>query len=96
VTGGHLHANAGFDDEPGRLRLLEACYDPGTFARLSMSGPPAGVRCLEVGAVNTRTQPIRKTMRRAEGCVTACTRRDAELADLCLAHGPRPAATRYT
>ena len=50
VTGGYLHANAGFDDELGRLRLLEARYDPGTFGRLSMFGPLAGVRCLEVGA----------------------------------------------
>ncbi len=34
VTGGYLHANAGFDDELGRLRLLEARYDPGTFGQL--------------------------------------------------------------
>ena len=50
VTGGYLHANAGFDDELGRLRLLEARYDPGTFGRLCMFGPLAGARCLEVGA----------------------------------------------
>ena len=50
ATGGYLHANAAFDDELGRLRLLEARYDPRTFARLSMFGPLAGTRCLEVGA----------------------------------------------
>ena len=50
ATGGYVHANAAFDDELGRLRLLEARYDPRTFARLSMFGPLAGTRCLEVGA----------------------------------------------
>jgi SAM-dependent methyltransferase len=50
ATGGYLHANAAFDDELGRLRLLEARYDPHTFRRLGMFGPLAGARCLEVGA----------------------------------------------
>jgi 2-polyprenyl-3-methyl-5-hydroxy-6-metoxy-1,4-benzoquinol methylase len=50
ATGGYLHANAAFDDELGRLRLLEARYNPRTFRRLSMFGPLAGARCLEVGA----------------------------------------------
>ena len=50
ATGGYVHANAAFDDELGRLRLLQARYDPRTFARLSMFGPLAGTRCLEVGA----------------------------------------------
>lgn len=50
ATGGYLHATAAFDDELGRLRLLEARYDPGTFRRLSMFGPLAGARCLEAGA----------------------------------------------
>ena len=45
-----MHANAAFDDELGRLRLLEARYDSGTFRRLRMFGPLAGARCLEVGA----------------------------------------------
>jgi len=47
---GYVHANAAFDDELGRLRLLEARYDPHTFRRLSMFGPLAGTRCLEVAA----------------------------------------------
>ena len=47
---GYVHANAAFDDELGRLRLLEARYDSGTFRRLGMFGPLAGARCLEVGA----------------------------------------------
>lgn len=46
----YVHANATFDDELGRLHLLEARYDPCTFRRLSMFGPLAGARCLEVGA----------------------------------------------
>ncbi len=46
----YVHANAAFDDELGRLHLLEARYDPCTFRRLSMFGPLAGARCLEVGA----------------------------------------------
>src|ERR1700740_2592078 len=50
ATGGYAHANVAFDDELGRLRLLEARYDPGTFRRLGMFGPLAGARCLEVGA----------------------------------------------
>jgi SAM-dependent methyltransferase len=50
ATGGYLHANAAFDDELGRLRLLEARYDPHTFRRLRMFGSLAGARCLEVGA----------------------------------------------
>ena len=45
---GYVHANAAFDDELGRLRLLEARYAPHTFRRLSMFGPLAGTRCLEV------------------------------------------------
>ena len=45
ATGGYLHANAAFDDELGRLRLLEARYDPHTFRRLRMFGPLAGARC---------------------------------------------------
>ena len=47
---GYVHANAAFDDELGRLRLLEARYDAGSFRRLAMFGPLAGARCLEVGA----------------------------------------------
>ena len=47
---GYVHANAAFDDELGRLRLLEARYDSDTFRRLGMFGPLAGARCLEVGA----------------------------------------------
>jgi SAM-dependent methyltransferase len=50
ATGGYVHANAAFDDELGRLRLLQARYDLRTFARLSMFGPLAGTWCLEVGA----------------------------------------------
>jgi SAM-dependent methyltransferase len=50
ATGGYVHATAAFDDELGRLRLLEARYDPHTFRRLGMFGPLAGARCLEVGA----------------------------------------------
>src|SRR5271165_240376 len=50
ATGGYLHANAAFDDELGRLCLLEARYDPHTFRRLRMFGSLAGARCLEVGA----------------------------------------------
>jgi SAM-dependent methyltransferase len=50
ATGGYVHADAAFDDELGRLRLLEARYDPGTFRRLGMFGPLAGTLCLEVGA----------------------------------------------
>ena len=50
ATGGYVHANAAFDDELGRLRLLEARYDPHTFRRLARFGPLAGTRCLEVGA----------------------------------------------
>ena len=45
VTGGYVHANAAFDDELARLRLLEARYDPRTFRRLAMFGPLAGARC---------------------------------------------------
>jgi hypothetical protein len=33
AAGGYVHANAAFDDELGRLRLLEARYDPHTFRR---------------------------------------------------------------
>jgi SAM-dependent methyltransferase len=47
---GYLHASAAFDDELGRLRLLEERYDPHTFRRLGVFGPLAGARCLEVGA----------------------------------------------
>jgi SAM-dependent methyltransferase len=50
ATGGYVHANAAFGDELGRLRLLEARYDPHTFRRLGIFGPLAGARCLEVGA----------------------------------------------
>jgi SAM-dependent methyltransferase len=50
VTSGYVHANAAFDDELGRLCLLEARYDPRTFRRLAMFGPLAGARCLEAGA----------------------------------------------
>ena len=50
ATGGYLHANTAFDDELGRLCLLEGRYDPHTFRRLGMFGPLAGARCLEVGA----------------------------------------------
>jgi SAM-dependent methyltransferase len=50
AMGGYVHASAAFDDELGRLRLLEARYDPHTFRRLSRFGPLAGARCLEVGA----------------------------------------------
>ena len=50
APGGYVHADAAFDDELGRLRLLEAHYDPHTFRRLRMFGPLAGDRCLEVGA----------------------------------------------
>ncbi|HEY6276368.1 MAG TPA: methyltransferase [Streptosporangiaceae bacterium] len=50
ATGGYVHANAAFDDELARLRLLEARYDPHTFRRLGMVGPLAGAHCLEVGA----------------------------------------------
>jgi SAM-dependent methyltransferase len=46
----YVHADAAFDDELGRLHLLEARYDPHTFRRLSIFGPLAGARCLEVGA----------------------------------------------
>jgi 2-polyprenyl-3-methyl-5-hydroxy-6-metoxy-1,4-benzoquinol methylase len=49
-AGGYLHAASAFDDELGRLRLLEARYDTQTFRRLSALGPLAGARCLEVGA----------------------------------------------
>ena len=45
-----MPANAAFGDELGRLRLLEARYDPHTFRRLGMFGPLAGARYLEVGA----------------------------------------------
>ena len=50
AAGGYVHANAAFDDELGRLRLLEARYDRHTFRRLSMFGPLTGTCCLEVGA----------------------------------------------
>ena len=50
ATGSYVHANAAFDDELSRLRLLEARYDTHTFRRLGMFGPLAGARCLEVGA----------------------------------------------
>src|SRR6516165_3851191 len=50
APGSYVHANAAFGDELGRLRLLEARYDPHTFRRLGMFGPLAGARYLEVGA----------------------------------------------
>jgi predicted O-methyltransferase YrrM len=50
ATDSYVHANAAFDDELARLHLLEARYDARTFRRLSMFGPLAGARCLEVGA----------------------------------------------
>src|ERR1700740_1185647 len=50
ATGGYVHANVAFDDELGRLRLLEARYDPGTFRRLGMFGPLAGALGMEVAA----------------------------------------------
>jgi SAM-dependent methyltransferase len=49
-TAAYVHATSAFEDELGRLRLLEQRYDPRTFARLSALGPLAGTRCLEVGA----------------------------------------------
>jgi ubiquinone/menaquinone biosynthesis C-methylase UbiE len=49
-AGGYIHAASAFDDELGRLRLLEARYDTQTFRRLSACGPLDGARCLEVGA----------------------------------------------
>jgi SAM-dependent methyltransferase len=49
-AGGYIHAASAFDDELGRLRLLEERYDARTFGRLSALGPLAGTRCLEVGA----------------------------------------------
>lgn len=36
--------------QPGRLRLLAALLDPGTFELLDRLGVKAGWRCLEVGA----------------------------------------------
>jgi SAM-dependent methyltransferase len=50
AASGYVFARAASDDELGRLRLLEARYDAHTFRRLSMFGPLAGARCLEVGA----------------------------------------------
>ena len=50
AASGYVFARAAFDDELARLRLLEARYDAHTFRRLSMFGPLAGARCLEVGA----------------------------------------------
>jgi SAM-dependent methyltransferase len=47
---GYVHTASAFDDELGRLRLLEERYDARTFGRLSALGPLAGTRCLEVGA----------------------------------------------
>ena len=50
VAAGYVHAASPFDDELGRLRLLEDRYDARTFGRLSALGPLAGTVCLEVGA----------------------------------------------
>jgi SAM-dependent methyltransferase len=49
-AGGYVHAASAFDDELGRLLLLEARYDTQTFRRLSPCGPLAGANCLDVGA----------------------------------------------
>jgi len=50
LAAGYVHAASAFDDELGRLRLLEDRYDARTFGRLSALGPLAGTVCLEVGA----------------------------------------------
>lgn len=41
-AGGYIHAASAFDDELGRLLLLEARYDTQTFRRLSACGPLSG------------------------------------------------------
>lgn len=48
----YVAANIDSDTESGRLRLLEACHDPGTTRRLGQLGISRGWRCLEVGAGN--------------------------------------------
>jgi SAM-dependent methyltransferase len=50
APGGYVHAGSAFEDELGRLRLLQERYDTRTFGRLSALGPLAGTLCLEVGA----------------------------------------------
>lgn len=46
----YVLADANYDDELARLRLLEELYDPTTAARLDAAGIQLGWRCLEVGA----------------------------------------------
>ena len=50
APGGYVHARSAFEDELGRLRLLQQRYDARTFGRLSALGPLDGTACLEVGA----------------------------------------------
>jgi SAM-dependent methyltransferase len=46
----YLWEQAGEDEELGRLRVLEALYDPGTLPRLEATGVADGWTCAEVGA----------------------------------------------
>jgi SAM-dependent methyltransferase len=50
APGGYVHARSAFEDELGRLCLLQERYDTRTFGRLSALGPLDGTACLEVGA----------------------------------------------
>jgi hypothetical protein len=50
APGGYIDAGSAFEDELGRLRLLQERYDARTFGRLSALGPLDGTACLEVGA----------------------------------------------